>query len=996
MRALFPVILLAVTSTLGFTVQKPTIDENGGISHTICDGQLAELSCPIGKVISIVIGNYGRFSNQVCIGDPDNFVPSNNNCQNHKTKSILEKKCNGKSTCDVQVSTKTFVEDPCPLTSKYLEVKYNCVFVETTTTSTTSTTTTEAPAPVSAIIGDAGIDLYEDDDVGRDIDSQRTTIRCKPMTIRGVVWPSTPALRVARNTCPEGSTGGQTWLCEETGLWSTKEPNTTMCESQWTSTRDSMLNEVIADEDTSGVVEVLRQLNSDTRRPLVGGDVPKVVTLLERVVNLVSEEPWTRPVLSMTNRGVVEIINYVVRSEQVWKGWPEWKRRQLAGRLLDLSEKMMVTSSMHLSAIEANTLVQPSVTCEMSHRIRVASQPSDYFVFPSSAVWNEQVVDNVNIPREALSRVSAEDTQVYFSSMERLGEQMQPLDLIVPSQDGATTRIRRRRVVSRVVGVAVVLNGIVKPVEKLSKPLVLTFYHQHAAVRHMDTPTCAWWNTQELDWSPTGCSMKSHNSTMTVCECNHMTYFAVLMDVRGQKLDDTNEQILTMLTYFGCSVSIVCLLATFFCFLIFSQNGGDRVFIHENLCLMLAAAEVVFLVGIGRTDDPTQCGFIALGLLYLFLSALTWMLLEGFCIYRMLVEVFPTGSKKGWFLVVGYGLPALITASAYFFDPSGFGTSTHCWLRTDDFFIMFFVGPAVVILVANTLMLFKAMCVVYKHVNGGYLPCRHESDSGRNVRTWAKGALGLVFLLGVTWTFGLLWIDDGRSIVMAYVFTIANSLQGLFIFLFHVVFSDKMRKDMKYRIARCTGCQSRNSPQKRSALPHDGMSPTNGSATGSEIMYPSGDKFPFGRVLDTTSQFGYNTSRLHHPIYEPQTTYDYATIAYGDMMPGNVQRAPPAYHRMPPTQFSQDGRYATNGWHHRPPPEFSPPPPPAQLQQQRTYASNTNSSARRPPSSKMSDDSAYSDGGSSLLTTEVTPQGQTVLRFDLRKSSSPQMYCHEL
>lgn len=59
-------------------------------------------------------------------------------------------------------------------------------------------------------------------------------------------------------------------------------------------------------------------------------------------------------------------------------------------------------------------------------------------------------------------------------------------------------------------------------------------------------------------------------------------------------------------------------------------------------------------------------------------------------------------------------------------------------------------------------------------------------------RTWVKGAMGLVCLLGVTWTCGLLWIDDGHSIVMAYAFTIANSLQGLFIFLFHVVFSDKV------------------------------------------------------------------------------------------------------------------------------------------------------------------------------------------------------------
>lgn len=52
--------------------------------------------------------------------------------------------------------------------------------------------------------------------------------------------------------------------------------------------------------------------------------------------------------------------------------------------------------------------------------------------------------------------------------------------------------------------------------------------------------------------------------------------------------------------------------------------------------------------------------------------------------------------------------------------------------------------------------------------------------------------MALVCLLGVTWTLGLLWIDNGHSIIMAYAFTITNSLQGLFIFLFHVVFSSRV------------------------------------------------------------------------------------------------------------------------------------------------------------------------------------------------------------
>ena len=58
-------------------------------------------------------------------------------------------------------------------------------------------------------------------------------------------------------------------------------------------------------------------------------------------------------------------------------------------------------------------------------------------------------------------------------------------------------------------------------------------------------------------------------------------------------------------------------------------------------------------------------------------------------------------------------------------------------------------------------------------------------------RAWVKGAVVLVVLLGLTWIFGFLYINKGK-LVMAYVFTILNSLQGLFIFIFHCVKNEKV------------------------------------------------------------------------------------------------------------------------------------------------------------------------------------------------------------
>lgn len=60
-------------------------------------------------------------------------------------------------------------------------------------------------------------------------------------------------------------------------------------------------------------------------------------------------------------------------------------------------------------------------------------------------------------------------------------------------------------------------------------------------------------------------------------------------------------------------------------------------------------------------------------------------------------------------------------------------------------------------------------------------------------RAWLRGAIVLVFLLGLTWTFGLLYLNQ-ESVVMAYIFTVLNSLQGLFIFVFHCVQNEKVRE----------------------------------------------------------------------------------------------------------------------------------------------------------------------------------------------------------
>ena len=59
----------------------------------------------------------------------------------------------------------------------------------------------------------------------------------------------------------------------------------------------------------------------------------------------------------------------------------------------------------------------------------------------------------------------------------------------------------------------------------------------------------------------------------------------------------------------------------------------------------------------------------------------------------------------------------------------------------------------------------------------------------------SKGLLGLLFILGGTWLIGIANTIYG-NLTLTYIFTILNSLQGFFIFIFNVALTDTFRQSM--------------------------------------------------------------------------------------------------------------------------------------------------------------------------------------------------------
>ncbi|KAH1176548.1 hypothetical protein KIL84_021282, partial [Mauremys mutica] len=182
---------------------------------------------------------------------------------------------------------------------------------------------------------------------------------------------------------------------------------------------------------------------------------------------------------------------------------------------------------------------------------------------------------------------------------------------------------------------------------------------------------CAYWEPGSRRWATDGCTLQKLNATITSCQCNHLTSFAVLMAF--YELEDWTLDIITKV---GLVISLLCLLLAIVTFLFCRALKGPRTTIHLHLCLALFIAYTVFLTGTSSTGNGEVCGMVAGLLHYFFLAAFCWMCLEGAELYLLVVQVFtPHGLRRRYMFLLGYGVPALIVGVSAATYSEGYGTA---------------------------------------------------------------------------------------------------------------------------------------------------------------------------------------------------------------------------------------------------------------------------------------------------------------------------------
>uniref|UniRef100_A0AAX7TLF5 Adhesion G protein-coupled receptor L3 n=1 Tax=Astatotilapia calliptera TaxID=8154 RepID=A0AAX7TLF5_ASTCA len=622
---------------------------------------------------------------------------------------------------------------------------------------------------------------------------------CNPVVTADISWPRTQQGQTAKQPCPVGTLGVATYMCvAHLGHWDTQGPDLSNCTSPWV----NHIMQKLRSGETAAIVA--RELAEQTKGLLHPGDVPSTVRAMVQLVELLDvqlrnltpggKDSAARSLTKLQKRerscrffaqAMVETVNNLLhpRAEKAWRELPTSEQLHSATLLLDTVETGAFMLADNLLKTDTVQETNDYILLEVA-RLSTDGNLAD-LTFPQS----EQHGNSIQLSASTLKQHG--EIRMVFVMYKNLGSYL--------STENASVRLSSDAIYpnySVIVNSPVITASINKDSNKvyLSEPVVFTVKHLQHSEKNFN-PNCSFWSyskrTMTGFWSTQDCRLLATNRTHTSCSCTHLTSFAVLMAHVEVKVGSMHDVLLDVITWVGILLSLVCLLICIFTFCFFRGLQSDRNTIHKNLCISLFIAESLFLYGINKADQPIVCAVFAALLHFFFLAAFTWMFLEGVQLYIMLVEVFESEhSRTKYFYLAGYGVPAVIVAVSAAVDYRSYGTDRVCWLRLDTYFIWSFIGPATLIIMLNVIFLGIALYKMFHHT------AILKPDSGclDNIKSWVIGAIALLCLLGLTWAFGLMYINES-TVIMAYLFTIFNSLQGMFIFIFHCILQKKVRKE---------------------------------------------------------------------------------------------------------------------------------------------------------------------------------------------------------
>ncbi|XP_033117729.1 uncharacterized protein LOC117117527 [Anneissia japonica] len=293
----------------------------------------------------------------------------------------------------------------------------------------------------------------------------------------------------------------------------------------------------------------------------------------------------------------------------------------------------------------------------------------------------------------------------------------------------------------------------------------------------------------------------NYSDTSNVLVCSFLNQTGPTI-VKTQFFDYSGA--LLIISVVGTILSLIGLLITILLRVVIKELKTLSGKIILNVSISLFCALLLTLIQGNFTKWTTFCEIVAVILHYLWLVCFLWMNAMAFELFRTFRFLRASSrsersQKKSYiiYFIYSWGIPTAyvgVIVGIRFCDCTSlnlmYGDDSVCWIQDEVASFFVFGIPLAVILIPN-LILFVATIRGIREASKSTAAVSYNKSKRKQLAEEMVIYIRISTVMGLSWAFGFLasFVDH---VVLWYLFTILNSLQGVFIFLaFNITYSMK-------------------------------------------------------------------------------------------------------------------------------------------------------------------------------------------------------------
>ncbi|CAB4008473.1 brain-specific angiogenesis inhibitor 1-like [Paramuricea clavata] len=410
----------------------------------------------------------------------------------------------------------------------------------------------------------------------------------------GYTWEETPVGTSVIKHCPSGTIGTVTRLCNS------NDGQSVWGDLSFSNCRSSVVIELVdkifrLDEgfESGNISEILRETEKVSEDDeLYEKDIEDIVYVLEKT----EQKTKTQTDRQSFIRSSSNIVSQKKRN--VWKNIPS--RNNLVKQIIsgtDLNARNYISESAEIGKVVSYSTPNIAV-----HGIRLpTAKPTN----PGDVSLMDTGGQGVIIS-DVVTNELKQATVVQYSSIKDIfseEELKESVDNTIGSTESLTIR-------------STIVSFTIEPPLKnksVSKPFKIVL--QNNQTGYEDSRRTCVFIEPEINssiWSSKGCTLNEAESSKknVVCDCDHNTAFAVMMDVADVQLTESERKILETISTIGCSISLVGITLTVLLHVCFWKHfKSPRVKVLLSLCVAIGFTDIfAILEGVARDSSVSFLG----------------------------------------------------------------------------------------------------------------------------------------------------------------------------------------------------------------------------------------------------------------------------------------------------------------------------------------------------------------------------------------------------